>query len=150
MAHVRASGCEDRPVTCILCSVARRSAPAYVIYEDERTVGFLDRNPATRGHALVIPRHHADDIWSIDRETFASVAQATHAVAALIRIRLSADGVTLFQANRRAGWQDVFHLHMHVVPRYDGDALIRPWEASLEHNDLAPVAKQLGGGLVPQ
>ena len=143
-------GCQDPPVRCIFCSVAGRSAPAYVIYEDERTVGFLDRNPATRGHALVIPRHHADDIWSIDRDTFASVAQATHAVAALIRTRLNPHGVTLFQANRRAGWQDVFHLHMHVVPRYNGDALIRPWQASLEHDDLAAVAEQLGGALVPE
>ncbi len=126
-----------------------RSAPAYVIYEDEHTIGFLDRNPATRGHALVIPRQHAEDVWGIEADTFASVARTTHTVAALLRSRLQPDGVTLFQANRSAGWQDVFHLHMHIVPRYTGDSLVRPWRSSSQNRgELSVVAEALGGRLV--
>jgi histidine triad (HIT) family protein len=138
-------------VSCIFCSIAERSAPAWVIHEEEHVLGFLDLNPATRGHALVIPRQHADDIWSITPEAFALVARATHTVAARLRDALAPAGMTLFQANRPAGWQDVFHLHLHVVPRYEGDSLTRPWHSSVDGRDQLPaVAEQLGGRLVSE
>jgi len=112
---------------------------------DSLTVAFLDRNPAADGHTLVVPRLHAEDIWAISEEAFAEVATATHAVARLIGERLTPDGVTLFQANRPAGWQDVFHLHVHVVPRWHGDGLLRPWGISASgRSGIEQVAERLG------
>jgi histidine triad (HIT) family protein len=135
---------EDATVSCIFCSIVNASAPAHVVYEDDTCVGLLDINPATPGHCLVVPRRHVDDIWDCDGDVFADVARAAHAVAALLRTRLEPEGITLFQANRRAGWQDVFHLHVHVVPRYADDGLVRPWTLSAGSSDsLATVAARL-------
>lgn len=137
-------------MSCVFCSVVHGLSPAYLVHEDEDTVAFLDVNPATEGHTLVVPRQHAEDVWSIDSDGFVAVARATHAVAAHIRERLRPDGVTLFQANRRAGWQDVFHLHVHVVPRYEGDDLVRPWKKSPDRRARLPtVIERLGGTLRP-
>lgn len=136
-------------VDCIFCSIVAGSAPALVVREDSRTVAFLDRNPAGDGHTLVVPRLHAEDIWAISEEAFADVARATHAVARMIEERLSPDGVTLFQANRPAGWQDVFHLHVHVVPRWHGDTLLRPWGMSAAgRSQIEQVAERLGAGTI--
>lgn len=132
-------------MSCIFCAIVDGKAPAHVVHEDERCVGFLDINPATRGHCLVVPRRHVDDIWDSDGDLFADVARAAHAVSGLLRERLEPAGITLFQANRRAGWQDVFHLHIHVVPRYEDDQLVRPWTLSAgTAEDLASVAGALG------
>lgn len=132
-------------VECIFCAVASGAAPRHVVLEDERTVAFLDRNPATRGHTLVVPKLHARNLWTIDEPTFGAVAAMVRAVAQLLLERLQPDGVTLFQANERAGWQDVFHLHVHVVPRYADDGLVLPWRTSYEggREEMANVANTL-------
>lgn len=130
---------------CIFCEVAKGNADHYRVYEDEHSVAFLDANPVTEGHTLVIPREHFDDIWAIDSTTFRQVAEAVHQVSQLIKSRLNAPGLTLFQANRRDGWQDVFHLHVHVVPRHAGDELVRPWQSSpSRRGSLSSVAERLG------
>lgn len=132
---------------CAFCAIVSGAGPAHVMLEDERAMAFLDRNPATRGHTLVVPKVHARNLWTIDEPAFAAVATMVRAVAHLLRERLRPDGVTLFQANERAGWQDVFHLHVHVVPRYRGDGLVRPWQMAYDggRDDLAAVAGVLAG-----
>ena len=131
-------------MSCVFCAIASGEAPAHLVHDDGRCIAFLDINPATRGHCLVVPRGHVEDIWSADSETFGDVARATHTVAALVRDRLAPDGLTLFQANRHHGWQDGFHLHVHVVPRYRNDSLVRPWTLSSRgRDDLADVARVL-------
>ncbi len=101
------------------------------MWDDSETLAFLDIHPASPGHTLIVPKVHAEDIWTIDSDSFAAVARTTHAVSELIERQLRPDGLTLFQANRSAGWQDVFHLHMHVVPRYVDDTLVPPWKDAL-------------------
>lgn len=129
---------------CVFCGIASGSEQAWRVYEDDHAVAFLDRCPVTRGHVLVIPRRHADDLWAIAAEDAARVMIAAHRVTALVRDRLRPDGMTLFQATRRAGWQDVFHLHVHVVPRYFGDPLIRPWASRpADRAELIDVSEQL-------
>lgn len=80
------------------------------------------------GHTLVLPRRHAADIWDIRREDAGRLMEAVHDVAALLEERLRPDGMTLFQANRPAGWQTVFHIHVHLVPRHWGDPLTASWK----------------------
>lgn len=134
---------------CIFCAIVAGDAPGHVVREDEHTVAFLDINPITRGHTLVVPRRHADDMWDVDAEDAAHVMSATWEVARLVRDRLGADGINLFQATRPVAWQEVEHLHVHVVPRYASDGLRPPpwqrtWGAGQE--ELAEVTAALTSG----
>jgi histidine triad (HIT) family protein len=112
---------------CIFCQIVAGEVPAQVIDEDERTVAFMDISPATRGHALVVPRRHARDLLEIEREDLEAVAVAAQRVARRIKERLGADGVNLLNSCGRAAWQTVYHFHVHVIPRYEGDPLRLPW-----------------------
>jgi histidine triad (HIT) family protein len=129
----------------VFCGIVRGDLPAHVVYEDPATVAFLDINPAGEGHTLVVPRVHADDVLDADADTAAAVMRGVREVALLLDRRLDPDGITVFQANRPAGWQDVFHLHVHVVPRWDGDDLVRPWTPRPATTEaLASIAGRLG------
>jgi histidine triad (HIT) family protein len=112
---------------CIFCKIVARELPAQVIAEDERTLTFLDIAPATRGHALVIPKSHAQDLLEISPEDLAAVALAAQVQAKRASERLAADGVNLINSCGKAAWQTVFHFHVHVIPRYHGDPLKLPW-----------------------
>jgi histidine triad (HIT) family protein len=112
---------------CIFCKIVAGELPASIVDEDERTIAFMDISPATRGHALVIPRAHTPDLLSIDPEELAAVAVAARRLAIRIKERLSADGVNVINSCGAAAWQTVFHFHLHVIPRYDGDPLRLPW-----------------------
>jgi len=129
---------------CIFCKIVAGEIPALIVDEDEHTLAFMDIAPATRGHALVIPKLHASDLWEIDEQQFAAVARAAHRLAQKVRERLDPDGVNLINSCRPAAWQTVFHLHVHVIPRYNGDPLKLPWlpEAG-EMTEIAAVADQL-------
>jgi histidine triad (HIT) family protein len=132
------------PDDCIFCRIAAGELPAEVVQEDEHTVAFMDINPWTRGHALVIPRNHSKDLLEIDDEDLARTASAAKRLAARMKERLNADGVNLLNACGPAAWQTVFHFHVHVIPRYEDDPLqlpTRPQEADKE--DLAAVAAEL-------
>ncbi len=112
---------------CIFCKIVVGDLPAAIVDEDERTIAFMDIAPATRGHALVIPREHAPDLLSVDREDLQAVATASQRLAARAKERLGADGVNLLNACGAAAWQTVFHFHVHVIPRYKDDPLRLPW-----------------------
>jgi histidine triad (HIT) family protein len=112
---------------CIFCKIAAGELPATVIASDERALAVMDINPATRGHALVIPRTHSQDIADIDPEDLAAVAALAQRIAIRARRKLGADGVNLLHSAGRAAWQTVFHFHIHVIPRYAGDPLVLPW-----------------------
>ncbi|MFI9556348.1 HIT family protein [Nonomuraea endophytica] len=124
---------------CVFCAIVAGTLPAALVDEDERTLAFLDITAVTDGHTLVVPKVHAADLWEITADDAAAVMRAVHRMAARIKDVLAPDGLTLFQANRPAGWQDVFHLHVHLVPRHDGDRLTRPWTA-----DPVPLAGLYG------
>jgi histidine triad (HIT) family protein len=115
---------------CAFCAIARGDEAGRVLYEDQRTVAFLDITRVAEGHTLVIPKRHAADLWEISDEDALAVMRTVRRLADRIRDVLRPDGLTLFQANGAAGWQDVFHLHVHLVPRTAGDQLNRPWVAA--------------------
>jgi histidine triad (HIT) family protein len=131
---------------CIFCKIVAGELPAWIVDEDERTVAFMDIAPATRGHALVIPRAHSPDILSADGEDLSAVALAAQRLAARAKERLSADGVNVLSASGRAAWQTVFHFHVHVIPRYEGDPLRLPWVPSEgDQAEIAAAAQELSG-----
>jgi histidine triad (HIT) family protein len=112
---------------CIFCKIVAGDLPATIVDEDERTLAFMDISPATRGHALVIPRAHASNLHEIASEDLCACAEAARRLAARMRERLGADGINLINSCGAAAWQTVFHFHLHVVPRYVGDPLELPW-----------------------
>ena len=112
---------------CIFCKIIAGELPSSIVAEDERTVSFMDINPGTRGHALVIPREHAKDLLEISPEDLAACSQAAQSLARKATENLGADGVNLLNAYGAAAWQTVFHFHIHVIPRYEDDPLKLPW-----------------------
>ena len=106
--------------------ILRGEFPCYKVHEDDHVLAFLDIMPRCPGHTLVIPKAPARNILDISPEAFAHVARATHKIAAASMTAFKADGITVQQFSEPAGGQVVFHLHMHVMPRYDGVALLPP------------------------
>ena len=110
----------------IFAKILRGEFPCYKVYEDDHTLAFLDIMPRTPGHTLVIPKAPARNILDISPEDFAHVARATQRIARAAMTAFKADGITIQQFNEPAGGQVVFHLHMHVMPRHNGVALLPP------------------------
>jgi histidine triad (HIT) family protein len=133
-----------RDPDCLFCKIVGGELPATVVAEDERTLAFMDINPATRGHALVIPREHAADLLEIGQEDLAAVAAAAKRLAARAKEALGADGVNLINSCGAAAWQTVFHFHVHVIPRYRDDPLKLPWvPAPGDANEIAAAGAAL-------
>jgi histidine triad (HIT) family protein len=120
---------------CVFCEIVAGTRLQEIVYEDDSTVAFLCEPPATWGHALVVPRVHRPDIWSIPSNEIESVIRVAQILSEVVRSDLDAIGVNLRQNNGAKAGQDVFHFHMHVVPRYENDTLLPgcvwgmpPWE----------------------
>lgn len=129
---------------CLFCGIVKGIVPSETIASDERTVSFMDINPATAGHALVVPREHSADLLEIGAEDLEAVNLAAQRLAKRAKDVLGADGVNLINSCGRAAWQTVFHFHMHVVPRYDDDPLELPWVPKPGDSDeIAAVAARL-------
>lgn len=132
---------------CIFCAIAAGDAPAEIVDADEHTVSFMDIKPATRGHALVIPRAHSADILEISDEELERTTLAARRLVARMEAALSPDGFNVLNACRAAGWQTVFHFHLHVVPRYEDDPLKLPWiPRGGEMDEIAGVAELIRAG----
>jgi len=132
---------------CIFCKIVAGELPSEIVREDEHTVAFMDINPWTRGHALVIPRTHSPNLYEVGEDDLRHTSSAAKQLALRMRERLRCDGVNLLNASEPAAWQTVFHFHMHVIPRYDDDPLqlpVRPQQAA--EAALAEVASELRGG----
>jgi len=131
---------------CIFCKIVAGELPSETVQEDEHTVAFMDINPWTRGHALVIPRNHSPNLYEVGEDDLQHTSSAAKRLALRMRERLSCDGVNLLNASEPAAWQTVLHFHMHVIPRYQDDPLqlpVRPRQA--EPAELAEVAAELRG-----
>jgi len=131
---------------CIFCKILAGELPARIVDEDERTVAFMDIAPATRGHALVIPRVHASDLLTVEEQDLHATASAARRLAAGMTERLGAEGVNLINSCGAAAWQTVFHFHIHVIPRYAGDPLQLPWVPRPgDPEEIAAAAQELAG-----
>jgi histidine triad (HIT) family protein len=133
-----------RDPDCIFCKIAAGELPARIVDEDERTIAFMDIAPATRGHALVIPREHSTDLLDVPAEDLAATLAAAQRLARRLGERLGADGVNLLNSCRAAAWQSVFHFHVHVIPRYADDPLRLPWTpAQGDPDEITAAAEEL-------
>ncbi len=112
---------------CIFCRIANGEIPSRTLYEDEMFRVILDLSPATRGHALILPKQHADSLYDLPEETAAAAMALAKRIADRMRQRLGCDGLNLVQNNGKTAGQTVPHFHMHVIPRYDGDGQTIGW-----------------------
>lgn len=129
---------------CLFCGIVDGSVPSQTVDADERTVSFMDINPATSGHALVVPRAHSADLMEIDPENLAATSVAAQRLARRMKDALGADGVNLVNACGEVAFQTVFHFHIHVVPRYRDDPLKLPWVPTEgDPDEIAAVAAKL-------
>jgi histidine triad (HIT) family protein len=112
-------------VACPFCAIVRGTAPASVILDDGKVLGFMDWRQAVPGHVLVIPRRHVPDIHTLADDEAAAVMQAAVRVARALRVAYDPPGLNLWQSNGEAAGQEVFHFHLHVHPRRADDGLLR-------------------------
>jgi histidine triad (HIT) family protein len=114
-------------VDCVFCRIRDGQIPSTRVYEDERTIAFMDINPLNEGHTLVIPRTHAATLFEVDESDLRAAIATARRVAVAIRAALHPDGLNLLQANGAAAFQSVPHLHFHLVPRFTGDGKGFDW-----------------------
>ncbi|HEX4734632.1 MAG TPA: HIT family protein [Thermoleophilaceae bacterium] len=129
---------------CIFCKIVAGEIPSLKIDEDDKTLGFMDINPWTKGHALVIPKEHSRNIYDADPEDLAAAHKAAQRIAQRMRERLDCEGINVLQSSEPVAMQTVFHTHVHVIPRYSDDGLRLPAHPQpAEHEELAELAEQL-------
>lgn len=107
-------------MSCIFCKIAAGEIPSFKVYEDDLVLAYLDINPFTKGHTLVIPKKHSANLLETDDETLAAVITRVKKIAAHLKAKLGADGFNILQNNGEAAGQTVHHLHFHIVPRFGG------------------------------
>ena len=108
---------------CVFCAIAAGEIPSFKVYEDELVLAYLDINPFTRGHTLVIPKAHSANLLETDEATLATVIARVRKVAAHLKAALPCDGFNILQNNGVAAGQTVMHLHFHIVPRYGSEPI---------------------------
>ncbi|MFG2167460.1 HIT family protein [Micromonospora chersina] len=122
---------------CPFCAIVqRRDSDAREVYRDELAVAFFPLEPATLGHTLVVPRQHIPDIWSLNDETASHLARVTLRLSRAVRCATEPEGLNIIQSNGAAATQSVFHLHVHIVPRWSGDGLGRIWPPETSYSDI--------------
>jgi histidine triad (HIT) family protein len=131
---------------CLFCGIVAGDAPAQIVDSDEHTVAFMDINPATPGHALVVPRNHSTDLMDVPDEDLERTMVAARRLARRMEETLEPDGYNILNACRPAAWQTVFHYHLHVIPRYENDPLKLPWvPRGAEPDEIAEMAGRIRG-----
>lgn len=129
---------------CIFCKIVAGEIPSHKIDEDDKTLAFMDINPWTRGHSLVIPKEHSRNLYDIAEDDLAAMHITAQRVAQRMRDRLACEGVNIVQSSERVAMQTVFHTHVHVIPRYSDDGLRLPAHPEpAEHEELEGLAEDL-------
>jgi len=126
---------------CIFCKIARGEIPCYKIYENDKVIAFLDTSPFAKGHTLVVPKNHSQDIHDIPEEDLKEVILAVKIVAKILKEKLGCAGMHLWLRNGKAAGQEVMHLHFHLVPRFEGDGIDAEAKSSYAEKDLESVHK---------
>ena len=113
---------------CIFCKIIRGEIASVKVYEDERSYAFMDINPIAAGHCLVIPKHHAENIWVTPPHASGAAMAALSKVAAAVNRAVEQEGINVLQANGPGAAQSVFHTHFHIIPRHANDGLTMNWD----------------------
>jgi histidine triad (HIT) family protein len=112
---------------CVFCKLAAKQIPASIVYEDEATLAFMDLGQVNPGHVLVACKAHADNVYALDEAQAAAVFRTAVRVARAVRAAFDPPGLSIYQANGAVAGQTVFHFHLHVLPRHDGDGMQLTW-----------------------
>jgi histidine triad (HIT) family protein len=112
---------------CVFCKIVAKQIPATVVYEDEHALAFMDIGQVNPGHVLVAVKKHAENIFALDDAQAAAVFRAAARLSRAIREAFAPQGLSVYQANGKAAGQTVFHLHVHLVPRHEGDGMELTW-----------------------
>lgn len=135
---------------CVFCAIVAGKIPAAVVHEDDHTLAFMDIGQVNPGHVLVAAKAHAESLYALDEAQAAAVARTALRVARAIRDAFAPEGLSVYQANGKAAGQTVFHYHLHLVPRREGDGMALAWPVknppreALEEN-AAKLRAKLGG-----
>lgn len=127
---------------CIFCKIIKGEAPAYVIHEDDLTLTFLDIFPSSRGHALIITKEHFANIFEADPLALAQVAKNSVTIAKAIETVINPDGLGVYQLNKPAAGQTVFHYHMHLIPKSTGEDIGIHSKSAGDPEELASLIEQ--------
>ncbi len=129
---------------CIFCKLANGDIPTNSIYEDDKFNVILDNGPATKGHSLILPKDHADNLFELPEETAADAMKLARKLGKHIMDTLGADGLNIVQNNGPVAGQTVMHFHLHIIPRYEGDGQKILWApTSPSAEELTQVKEQL-------
>lgn len=109
---------------CIFCKILKGDIPSFCIYENDDFKVILDRFPAAKGHVLILPKEHYKDLFELPESISKQIYPLAQKIASAIKETLGADGINIVQNNGEAAGQSVFHFHMHIIPRYDGDKVV--------------------------
>lgn len=133
---------------CVFCKIIAGTIPSFKLYEDAATLAFLDINPGNPGHALVIPKAHAANLYASADKDLAAVMATVRKVATAIEKTVKPDGLNLLQANGPGAAQSVFHFHMHILPRRNGDELKMNWGLKPgDKGEIAALAEKIRANL---
>lgn len=113
---------------CIFCKIVRGEIPSFKVFEDDKTLAFMDINPGNPGHCLAIPKFHSETIFTTPDEWIAATAKTTRRVARAVQATLAPHGMNIVQANGPGAKQSVMHLHVHILPRGKDDGLMLNWD----------------------
>lgn len=131
---------------CIFCKIAAGEIPSKTLYEDERFRVILDLGPATKGHALILPKEHYANLYELPDEMAGAVLKLAKKMATVMTEKLGCDGFNLVQNNGEVAGQTVFHFHMHLIPRYENDGQVIGWNAgSMTPEELEEVKNMIVG-----
>ena len=114
---------------CVFCRIVAKEIPAAIVFEDEHTIAFMDAGQVNPGHVLVAAKGHAENLYELNDAQAGALLKAAARVARAIRAAFNPPGLSVYQANGKAAWQTVFHYHMHLLPRHEGDGMALTWPA---------------------
>ena len=132
---------------CIFCKIVRGEAPAHKVYEDERVLVFMDLFPVTDGHTLIVTKEHFENLFEATEESLQAVVATSRRIAGAIQAALEPEGLMVFQLNGRAAGQAVFHYHMHLMPRNEGEPLALHTRVQGDPGRLREVSERLAAAL---
>ena len=128
---------------CIFCKILAGEIPSTAVYEDDDFTAILDVNPAARGHVIILPKNHAANIYELPDEDASKIMIVAKKIATAIEKAYHCDGVNILQNNGEAAGQTVFHLHVHVIPRFKGDTVNIGWKQGDMPEDLDAICKEI-------
>ena len=144
---IREARIMSEPANCIFCKIVRGSIPAIKVHEDDDTLTFMDIQPASPGHALVIPKIHAANLMEIADADLSAATRAVQRVARAVRKALAPDGIRIVQTNGKAAGQTVFHYHVHIIPMQEGQKVGTHGRAPANPEELKALAARIRDAL---